>query len=72
MELIKIELFWSIHHNPNVSILNFSNYQKIDNILTKINLDQYISNYSTNYLIKAFSLEKTCIEVIFSIELAVK
>ena len=72
MELIKIELFWSIHHNPNVSILNFSNYQKIDNILSKINLDQYISNYATNYLINVLRLERTCSEVIFPIEFAVK
>ena len=55
-----------------MSILNFPNYQKIDNILTKINLDQYISNYATNYLINVFRLEKTCSEVIFSIELAIK
>ena len=55
-----------------MSILNFPNYQKIDNILTKINLDQYISNYATNYLINVLRLERTCSEVIFPIEFAVK
>ena len=72
MELIKIELFWSIHHNPNVSILNFSNYQKIDNILTKINQDKYIFDYFTAYLINKLSEENTWSEVIFSIVFAVK
>ena len=72
MKLIKNWTF--LVYTPELECVNlkFPNYQKIDNILTKINLDQYIFNYFRGYLINVFRLENTCSEVIFSIELAVK
>ena len=54
------------------STLNFANYQKIGNILTKINQDKYIFDYFTAYLINKLSEENTWLEVIFSIVFAVK
>ena len=68
----KIELFAVYTLQPKWSTLNFANYQKIGNILTKINQDKYIFDYFTAYLINKLSEENTWSEVIFSIEFAVK
>ena len=59
MKLIKIELF-SVYTLPSEwSTLNYSNYQKVGNILTKINPDKYIFDYFIAYLINKFSIENT-------------
>lgn len=68
----KIELFAVYTLQSKWSTLNFANYQKIGNILTKINPDKYIFDYFIAYLINKFSVENTWPEVIFSIVSAVK
>lgn len=64
----KLNFLQFIHYTT----LNFANYQKIGNILTKINQDKYIFDYFITYLINKFSVGNTWSEVIFSIEFAVK